>query len=125
MRDAETGTPKNKFIVGARYASGNWTHNADVTRYGKYRYNVGDAAGSVAANGNTDQVFSPETYVDAAIAWKLGERWRFDLNVQNVFNKYPDKYVLANRASGINPYSFIAPTGASGRYIQDGFSCKL
>jgi outer membrane receptor for ferrienterochelin and colicin len=32
--------------------------------------------------------------------------------------KYPDKYVLGNRSSGINPYSFIAPNGASGRFID-------
>jgi iron complex outermembrane recepter protein len=38
--------------------------------------------------------------------------------VQNVLNDYPDKYLLGNRASGINPYSFIAPNGASGRFIQ-------
>ena len=43
---------------------------------------------------------------------------RLALHVQNVFDKYPDKYVLGNRASGINPYSFIAPNGASGRFID-------
>jgi iron complex outermembrane receptor protein len=125
VRDAETGTPKNKLVLGARYAIGSWTWNLDATRYGKYRYNVGDVAGSVAANGNTDQEFSPETYVDAAVAYKLGERWRLDLNVQNLFNRYPDKYIQANRASGINPYSFIAPNGASGRFAYLGFSYKL
>jgi iron complex outermembrane receptor protein len=125
VRDAETGTPKNKLVLGVRYASGNWTWNGDVTRYGKYRYNVGDVAGSVAANGNTDQEFSPETYVDAFLGYKLGERWRLDLNVQNLFNRYPDKYITANRASGINPYSFIAPNGASGRFVYLGFSYRL
>jgi iron complex outermembrane receptor protein len=125
VRDAETGTPKNKLVVGARYAAGSWTWNTDVTRFGKYRYNVGDVAGSVAANGNTDQVFSPETYVDFAVAYKLGQRWKLDLSVQNLFNKYPDKYLTANRSSGINPYSFIAPNGASGRFVSAGFSYKL
>jgi iron complex outermembrane receptor protein len=125
VRDAETGTPKNKLVFGARYAAGSWTWNTDVTRFGKSRYNVGDVAGSVAANGNTDQVFSPETYVDFAVAYKLSERWKLDLNVQNVFNKYPDKYLQANRSSGINPYSFIAPNGASGRFVSAGFSYRL
>jgi iron complex outermembrane receptor protein len=37
-----------------------------------------------------------------------------------VFNEYPDKYVDGNRSSGINPYSFIAPNGASGRFVQGG-----
>lgn len=45
-----------------------------------------------------------------------------DLMVQNVFNEYPDKYVNGNRSSGINPYSFIAPNGASGRFVQAGLN---
>jgi iron complex outermembrane receptor protein len=125
VRDAEWGTPKNKVLVGARYAIGDWTVDGTVTRFGKYRYNVGDAAGSVAANGNTDQVFSPETYLDASIGYRLNERWKVDLVVQNVFNRYPDKYLTANRSSGINPYSFIAPNGASGRFLYAGVSYRL
>lgn len=96
-----------------------------MTRFGKYRYNVGDVAGSVAANGNTDQVFSPETYLDASVGYRLGERWKLDVVVQNVFNRYPDKYVTANRSSGINPFSFIAPNGASGRFVYAGVSYRL
>jgi iron complex outermembrane receptor protein len=45
-----------------------------------------------------------------------------NLLVQNVFNEYPDKYVNGNRSSGVNPYSFIAPNGASGRFVQGGVS---
>jgi iron complex outermembrane receptor protein len=125
VRDAETGTPKNKVILGARWAGGPLTVSANATRYGKYRYNVGDAANSVAPNGNTDQVFAPETYVDASVAYKIDAHWKVDLNVQNLFNRYPDKYILANRASGINPYSFVAPNGASGRFVQAGVSYKF
>jgi iron complex outermembrane receptor protein len=108
MRDAETGTPKNKIVLGARYNVGEWTLDSSVTRYGRYRYNVGDVAGVAAANGNVDQVFSPETYVDFGVAYAISKRWKVDLNIQNAFNRYPDKYLTANRASGINPYSFIA-----------------
>lgn len=125
VRDAETGTPKNKLVLGARWSNGKWTTTADITRYGKYRYNVGDVADSVAANGNRDQVFAPETYVDASVGYKLSARWKLDVNIQNVFNRYPDKYITQNRASGINPYSFIAPNGASGRFVQVGFSYRL
>jgi len=125
VRDAESGTPKNKLLLGARYAFGDWVTDATWTRYGKYRYNVGDVAGSVAANGNTDQVFSPESYLDLGVVYNLSKRWRLDLQVQNVLNKYPDKYLVANRASGINPYSFIAPNGAAGRFIYAGIGYKL
>jgi iron complex outermembrane receptor protein len=125
VRDAETGTPKNKLVLGARWSNGKWTTTADITRYGRYRYNVGDVADSVAANGNRDQVFSPENYVDVSVGYKLSARWKLDVTIQNVFNRYPDKYITQNRASGINPYSFIAPNGASGRFAQVGLSYRL
>jgi iron complex outermembrane receptor protein len=125
VRDAETGTPKNKIVLGARYGVGDWVVDTSVTRYGRYRYNVGDVAGVASANGNVDQVFSPETYADFSVAYAISKRWKIDLNVQNVFNRYPDKYLQANRASGINPYSFIAPNGASGRFVYAGVSYKL
>jgi iron complex outermembrane receptor protein len=118
VRDAESGTPKNKVILNGRYAFGDWSGDATVTRYSKYRYNVGDVAGVAAANGNVDQVFSPETYLDLGFSYASPASWRLDVLVQNVLNDYPDKYALGNRASGINPYSFIAPNGASGRFIQ-------
>ncbi|MFP5393984.1 MAG: TonB-dependent receptor plug domain-containing protein [Gammaproteobacteria bacterium] len=125
VRDAETGTPKNKLIVGARYAAGPWVLDASYTRFGEYRYNVGDVANSVAPNGNRDQVFAPESYVDFSMAYTWSEAWRFDVNVQNVFNKYPDKYITNNRSSGINPYSFIAPNGASGRFVYAGVTYRF
>jgi iron complex outermembrane receptor protein len=125
VRDAETGTPRNKFIVNGRYTIGDWSADATVTRYGKYRYNVGDVAGVPAANGNVDQEFSPETYLDLGLSYAGGAAWRADVIVQNVLNKYPDKYVLGNRASGINPYSFIAPNGAAGRFVQGSLTYRF
>jgi iron complex outermembrane receptor protein len=125
VRDAETGTPKNKLVLGARYNVGDWIVDSTVTRYARYRYNVGDVAGVAAANGNVDQVFSPETYVDFGAVYAISKRWKVDVNVQNAFNRYPDKYLTANRASGINPYSFIGPNGAAGRFVYAGFSYKL
>lgn len=122
IRDAETGIPKNKVILNGRYTLGSWALDATATRYSKYRYNVGNTAGVPAPNGNVDQEFSPETYLDLGIGYQTDGAWRFDVGVQNVFNKYPDKYVTNNRASGINPYSFIAPNGAAGRFVQGGVS---
>jgi iron complex outermembrane receptor protein len=122
VRDAERGTPQSKFIVNGRYTIGSWAADATVTRYSEYWYNVGDVAGVAAANGNIDQRFSPETYLDLGFSYHSGSAWRVDLLVQNVLNDYPDKYVTNNRASGINPYSFIAPNGASGRFVQGSFN---
>jgi iron complex outermembrane receptor protein len=122
IRDAETGVPKNKVILGARYSHGPWIFDATGTRYSSYRYNVGNVPGVATPNGNIDQEFSPETYFDIGIAYQAFAFLRVDLLVQNAFNEYPDKYVNGNRSSGINPYSFIAPNGASGRFVQAGLN---
>lgn len=122
IRDAETGVPKNKVILNGRYSYGPWALDATGTRYGKYRYNVGNVPGVPTPNGNVDQEFSPETYFDLGFSFAAFNSLRLELQVQNVFNKYPDKYVTGNRSSGINPYSFIAPNGASGRFLQAGLN---
>jgi iron complex outermembrane recepter protein len=125
VRDAETGVPQNKIILNGRYTIASWSADATITRYSKYRYNVGDVAGVPAANGNVDQVFSPETYLDLGFSYEAATAWRLDVLVQNLLNDYPDKYLTGNRASGINPYSFIAPNGASGRFVQGSVSYKF
>lgn len=118
IRDAQTGVPKNKIILDARYSIAAWSFDATGTRYGRYRYNAGNVPFVATANGNIDQVFSPETYLELEADYQVFERLRLGFQVQNVLDKYPDKYVPGNRASGINPYSFIAPNGASGRFVD-------
>ncbi|HEY0684649.1 MAG TPA: TonB-dependent receptor [Steroidobacter sp.] len=120
IRDAETGIPQNKYILNARYRLNAWSVDATATYYDSYTYNVGEVPGVATANGNIDQEFSPETYIDLGFDYELSAGLRLNLLVQNVFNEYPDKYVNGNRSSGINPYSFIAPNGAAGRFIQGG-----
>lgn len=120
IRDAESGIPQNKYILNGRYSLGAWSADLTATYYDSYTYNVGDVPGLATANGNIDQEFSPETYIDLGFDYELRKGLRLNLLVQNVFNEYPDKYVNGNRSSGINPYSFIAPNGASGRFVQGG-----
>ena len=120
VRDTETGVPRNKIIVNGRYTLGAWSVEATGTRYSSYTYNVGNTLGVATANGNIDQTFSPENYLDLGFSYTTRNDLRLDLQIQNALNKYPDKYVTGNRSSGINPYSFIAPNGASGRFVQAG-----
>jgi iron complex outermembrane receptor protein len=122
IRDAQTGVPKNKVILDGRYTIGDWSIDATQTRYSSYRYNVGAVPFVATANGNIDQIFSPEYYTDLGVDYQVLKLLRASLLVQNLFNRYPDKYVRGNRSSGINPYSFIAPNGASGRFIQAGLT---
>jgi iron complex outermembrane receptor protein len=120
FRDAETGTPKNKVILSGQYTWSAWNFEATGTRYSAYRYNVGNIPNTVQANGNVDQVFAPETYLDLGLGYDVHEHLRLNVRVDNAFDKYPDRYVNGNRSSGINPYSFIAPNGASGRFVLLG-----
>jgi iron complex outermembrane receptor protein len=120
IRDAETGIPQNKVVLNGTYAFGRWLWDATFTRFSRYRYNVGNTPGVATANGNIDQEFSAESYFDCSVAYELLANVNVDLQVQNAFNRYPDKYVPGNRSSGINPYSFIAPNGASGRFVMGG-----
>jgi iron complex outermembrane recepter protein len=117
FRDAQTGTPKTKVILSGRYSLGPWAAEVTGTRYSSYRYNVGNIPNVVQANGNVDQEFSPETYVDLLVSYNIRESLRLGVSVQNLLDRYPDKYVDGNRSSGINQYSFIAPNGAAGRFI--------
>jgi iron complex outermembrane receptor protein len=122
IRDAETGVPKHKFIANVRYSLASWSADLTGTRYGSYRYNVGNVPNVATPNGNIDQTFSPETYVDLSVSYRPIEQVRVEITAQNLFNEYPDKYVSGNRSSGINPYSFIAPNGASGRFLLAGLT---
>ena len=122
IRDAERGTPRNKIVLTARYKTGPWIVNGEFIHYGTYWYDAGNVAGVASPNGNVDQEFSPEGYVNTSITYKVTNSLHVDFSVQNIFNHYPQKYVTGNSASGINPYSFIAPNGAAGRYIYTGVS---
>jgi iron complex outermembrane receptor protein len=125
IRDAQTGTPRNKQILNGHYSFDAWAFDLTGTRYSSYRYNVGNVAGVATANGNIDQEFSPEYYVDFGVSYAFQGGWRTDLQLQNLLNDYPEKYVTGNRSSGINPYSFIAPNGASGRFVQLSLTYSL
>jgi len=125
FRDAENGIPKTKVIIDAVYSLAAWSLDVTGTRYSAYRYDVGNVANVVQPNGNVDQEFAPETYVDVGLSYTAYEKLRVYLSVQNVFDKYPDQYFDGNRSSGINPYSFIAPNGASGRFILVGANYRF
>jgi iron complex outermembrane recepter protein len=125
FRDAESGVPKSKVILDADYSIGAWAVDATATHYSAYRYNVGAVPNTVQANGNVDQEFSPETYLDLGVSYELRKNLKLYVSAQNLFDHYPNKYFDGNRSSGLNPYSFIAPNGASGRFILVGANWTL
>jgi iron complex outermembrane recepter protein len=125
VRNAQTGVPKNKILLGAHYVIGRVSLESTVTRYSSYRYNVGPVPFVATANGNVDQIFHPEVYTDFKVGYQVSKALALDLAVLNAFNHYPDQYVDGNRSSGINPYSFIAPNGAAGRFVEASLTYDL
>lgn len=122
VRDAERGTPGSKFIFDVNYDLDAFSANVTVKHYGAYWYNASASGLAAGGNGNRDQRFSPETYVDLALSYELLTNLRLTAGAQNIFNKYPDKYVLGNRSNGVNAYGFIHPNGSSGRFVYGGVS---
>ncbi|WP_437882389.1 TonB-dependent receptor plug domain-containing protein [Pseudomonas sp. LRF_L74] len=120
IRDAERSTPKNKLILDARYNNGPWTVDVFFKRYGSYWYNASASGLLPGGNGNRDQRFSPEWYVDLDLNYAVTSNWDLFLGTQNLFNKYPDKYELGNRSNGVNNYGFLHPNGSSGRFVYAG-----
>jgi iron complex outermembrane receptor protein len=119
VRDAEFGTPRSKFVVYGTYTRSQWTIDTTVTRYGQYRYDIN------ATNGATDQVFSPETYLDLDARYRFTQHAQVALGANNLLNRYPDPYLPGNRQSGVNKYSFIAPNGAAGRFVYLALNYSL
>jgi iron complex outermembrane receptor protein len=125
LRDQVDGVSRNKDVLEARYSHGPWSYSITGTRFSSYWYNAGNTPLVAASNGNIDQEFAPEIYWDLGVSYLTESNVRVDLKILNAFDRYPDQYVDGNRASGLNPYSFIAPNGASGRFIEVGATYKF
>ena len=81
IRDAETGVPKNKMILNGRYDMRRLVHRCHRYALRELSLQRRQRPGVATANGNIDQVFSPETYVDVGIAYagfeslRAGSAW--------------------------------------------------
>nr|MBA3485838.1 TonB-dependent receptor [Lysobacter sp.] len=105
----EVGAPRDKFLLGGLWKSGNWEFSANATRYGEITIRN--------ANPAQDQTFDPKWTLDLATTLKL-DRWSFTLGSDNVLNEYPDENLFANSSRGQFPYaSSAAPFGINGAFV--------
>ncbi len=105
----EVGAPRDKFLLGGLWRSGNWEFSANATRYGEITIRN--------ANPAQDQTFEPKWTLDLAATLKAGG-WRFTLGGDNVLDEYPDENVFANSSGGQFPYaSSAAPFGFNGAFV--------
>ncbi|MDQ3511580.1 MAG: TonB-dependent receptor, partial [Pseudomonadota bacterium] len=105
----EVGAPRDKFLLGGLWKSGNWEFSANATRYGEITIRN--------ANPAQDQTFDPKWTLDLATTLKL-DRWSFTLGSDNVLNEFPDENLFANSSRGQFPYaSSAAPFGINGAFV--------
>ncbi|MFT4198723.1 MAG: TonB-dependent receptor [Pseudoxanthomonas sp.] len=110
LLDPETGTPRNKLVFSADYQRERFGASLSAIRYGTYVFhNVTYPA--------RDQKYSPQVVVDLDVSWRFSDRIRATLGAQNLFDSYPEQYILLNQTNGINRYAFINPDGSSGRFF--------
>ncbi|MDQ3288148.1 MAG: TonB-dependent receptor [Pseudomonadota bacterium] len=105
----EVGAPRDKFLLGGLWRSGNLEFSGNATRYGEITIRN--------ANPAQDQTFEPKWTLDLAATLKI-DGWRFTLGGDNVLNEYPDENVFANSSGGQFPYaSSAAPFGFNGAFV--------
>jgi iron complex outermembrane recepter protein len=116
------GTPRTKYVL-----SGDWNYHhfklhADVTRYGEVSEISIDTPQSINDFGapSVGQEYSARWITDLTASYNWRE-WTFSVGVDNLFNQYPTKVILANIAgdedAGVGlQYSSLSPFGFDGRY---------
>ena len=114
--------PKSKIILGLNYEIGKLRFGLDNTRFGEVTVT---SAGGDPAN---DQVHSPKLITDFNVAWRMDERASFNLNINNIFDVYPDELLesTGESASGRFRYSSIVQQqNFLGTTFSVGFNLKL
>ena len=105
----EVGAPKDKFLLGGVWKTGNWEYSANATRYGEITIRNASPA--------QDQTFDSKWTLDLAATWSLNQ-WRFSLGADNVLDEYPEEVLLANSTGGQLPYaSSASPFGFNGAFL--------
>jgi iron complex outermembrane recepter protein len=112
----EVGAPKDKFLLGGVWKSGNWEFSGNATRYGEITIRNASPA--------QDQTFDAKWTLDLATTWSM-DRWRFTLGADNILDEYPEEVLFANSTGGQLPYaSSASPFGFNGAflYARAGYS---
>ncbi|MGZ3272545.1 MAG: TonB-dependent receptor plug domain-containing protein [Caulobacteraceae bacterium] len=113
----ENGTPKWRATLNAYWAKGPWSFNARENFYGSsYAYSQNGIDGKYY-----QQVTASAFLTDLEGSYEFPHRVKFSMGANNVFNKYPNKQVWANRlANLINNSSGFASQYNTGPYGYNG-----
>jgi iron complex outermembrane receptor protein len=114
----EEGNPEDKISAIVNWKREAWGATLRATRYGEALDPDQRLAGTAAQPiGAQDGPLSAETIVDIEGRFALGERIRFALGAENVFDEYPEPFPLVRNSTGNTPYSNYSAFGRSGRFV--------
>jgi iron complex outermembrane receptor protein len=102
------GAPRDKFILGSVWTSGNWSFSSAATRYGQFSI--------LNADPTLDQTFGAKWTLDLSMTYRL-DRWAFTVGGDNVLDAYPDEFIFANSNGGQLPYPRNGPFGFNGSFV--------
>ncbi len=102
------GAPRDKFLLGGTWTTGNWRFDSTATRYGKFSI--------LNASPTLDQTFDAKWTLDLAATYTL-DRWNFTVGGDNVLNAYPDEFIFATSNGGQLPYPRNSPFGFNGALV--------
>ena len=114
----EEGNPEDKISAILNWKRDAFGATLRATRYGEAldpdQRLTGTATQPIGAQ---DGSLSAETIVDIEGRFALGERIRFALGAENLFDEYPDPFPLVRNSTGNTPYSNYSAFGRSGRFV--------
>lgn len=85
--------PKSKVIIGLNYEIGDFRFGLDNTRFGEVTVTAADL------NPANNQVHSAKVITDFNVRWSMDERIDVTLNINNIFDVYPDELELSTGES--------------------------
>jgi iron complex outermembrane receptor protein len=122
----ESGQPKDNINLSLGYTLDRFSVLLRATRFGEvtepYPYNPSDEPTKY------DQVFSAKWISDIDISYRVLNTLRFSVGGTNIFDVYPDKYMVVpdDDYNGlILPYSVFSPFGFNGAYFYTRASVEF
>ena len=111
--DIENGLPAMRGVVTARQGWGAWDLMVRVRWFGAY-------SNAQTALLRNIQDFAPEALVDVEAAWRVGERYRLKMGVENILDNYPDPAVYETCCGMVYRRDSVVPWQGVLYYLQLG-----
>jgi iron complex outermembrane receptor protein len=108
----ERGQPEDKFSLSGSWSKGDFGFTARATRYGEVL--APQNAPTLAA---PDFLMQAKTLVDLEARYNFGDRLKFAVGADNVFDVYPDPLPPGLNGTGATSFSNLSPFGRSGRFV--------